>query len=132
METSYDLIWDKIRKACNFVYSYDNTKYMKAHSFRNSYVVNSGKAENGKAGSRQATGHSKSMELYYNDNWEVHLMFVQQLETWKKDQEKKFTKPDRYGKNEHVKAMDAFDKPDDNKTDEKEAWKKELDALREI
>ena len=98
VETSYDLVWDKIRKACRFTYSYDNTKYMKAHSFRNSYVVNSGKAENGyRAGSRQATGHSRSMELYYNDNFEVHLMFVEKLEDWKRGQEKQFGKPDRYG-----------------------------------
>ncbi len=129
-EVGYDRVWDKIRKACKFVYSYDNTKFMKAHSFRNSYVVNSGKAEH-KAGSRQGTGHSRSMELYYNDNFEVHLMFVEKLEQWKKDQEK-FGKPDRYGKSEIVKAMDAFDKPDDNKTDEKEEWIKNLDALRVI
>ena len=93
VETLYDRVWRKIRKACNFTYSYDNTKYMKAHSFRNSYVVNSGKAENGKAGSRTATGHSQSMELYYNDNWEVHCMFVEKLEDWKQHQEEKFGKP---------------------------------------
>jgi len=92
VEKSYDRVWDKIRKACNFTYSYDNTKFMKAHSFRNSYVVNSGQAENGhKAGSRQATGHSRTMELYYNDNWQVHLMFVEQLEEWKKNHRKKST-----------------------------------------
>ncbi len=111
VETSYDLVWKKIRKACNFTYSYDNSKFMKAHSFRNSYVVNSGKAENGyKAGSRQATGHSRSMELYYNDNFEVHLMFVEKLEEWKKAQEKEFTKPDRYGKGtlDHLLNSDKY------------------------
>ena len=126
VETSYDLVWDKIRKACNFVYSYDNTKFMKAHSFRNSYVVNSGKAENGKAGSRQATGHSKSMELYYNDDWDVHCMFLEKLESWKKAQEKLYGKPNRYGKGTLDNLLDG-----DNKTDEKEKWEKDLDALRE-
>jgi len=110
VETSYNLVWDKIRKSCNFTYSYDNTKFMKAHSFRNSYVVNSGKAENGKAGSRQATGHSRSMELYYNDNWEVHCMFVEKLEDWKKMQEEKFGKPSRYGKGtlDHLLNSDKY------------------------
>lgn len=127
VETSYDRVWDKIRTACDFRYSYDNTKFKKAHSFRNSYVVNSGKAEH-KAGSRQGTGHSRSMELYYNDNFEVHLMFVEKLEDWKKDMEKEHGKPNRYGKGtlDHLLYSDKKD----DKTDEKEEWKKELDALR--
>ncbi len=96
IEGGYLYAWNKIRTACNIVYSENKKQYKRARNFRNAYVDMAREAEhNGSKGSMQATGHSKKTEEYYATKWKSHLHFIELLEDWKATQEKVCGEPDR-------------------------------------
>ena len=107
IEHSYLYTWDKIRRACNIVYSANKKLYKKARNYRNVYVDNARQAEHITNGSMTATGHSNKMEKYYADDWKSHLRFIDSLEQWKAGQEKKYGVPDREEKNEFADIINS-------------------------
>jgi len=107
IENSYLYVWDKIRRACNIVYSANKKQYKKARNYRNAYVDNARQAEHITNGSMTATGHSNKMEKYYADDWKIHLRFIEGLEIWKEKMEKKHGVPDREEKNEFADIINS-------------------------
>jgi len=96
----YDRPWKIIRKHFNL--RYPSGRYIRAHSFRNSFIDNIGLSEN----IREFTGQSPQMiDHYFTDNTKQFNTLVK-LELWKEEQERKYK--DELTKLNTKKALKSF------------------------
>jgi hypothetical protein len=96
----YDRPWKIIRK--HFDLRYPSGKYIRAHSFRNSFIDNIALSEN----IREFTGQSQRMiDHYFTDNTK-QLNTLIKLELWKEEQENKYK--NEFRRLEGEKALKLF------------------------